>query len=163
MCPCLSPPSVCYDSTGKPIAIPPGSFRPPDAITSRPDQPIAMAGVAEIFRTYGPQYIQHYPDLPNNHRMVVHAIIGCRSGQYGKTLYQCQSRGKIHLINRSCGNRHCPLCQYQKSQQWLKKQQSRQLPGHHFKYQKQGTRRLRIISLDGAEAIPSLLARLRTS
>ena len=37
-----------------------------------------------------------------------------------------------HLIDRSCGNRHCPQCQYHKSRQWLEAQLDRRLPGNHF-------------------------------
>ena len=32
----------------------------------------------------------------------------------------------------SCGNRHCPNCQHEKTQAWLQKQSDRLLPIHHF-------------------------------
>ena len=38
----------------------------------------------------------------------------------------------MHIVNQSCGNRHCPMCQYQKSQKWLQKQSERMLDGHYF-------------------------------
>ncbi|WP_200836879.1 transposase zinc-binding domain-containing protein, partial [Rubripirellula obstinata] len=33
---------------------------------------------------------------------------------------------------RSCGNRHCPNCQKNKTSDWLAKQTDRLLPVHHF-------------------------------
>lgn len=91
-----------------------------------------MAGIAEILRTYGPEYMQTYPHMPNNHRKVMEAITRCRTGELGQALYQCQGCGEVHLVNCSCGNRHCPVCQYHKSQDWLKKQQDKQLPVPYF-------------------------------
>jgi hypothetical protein len=91
-----------------------------------------MAGIAEIFRTYGPEYIAKHPNMPLNHRKVLVAILQCRTGQLGQAVYHCQGCGKVHTINCSCGNRHCPLCQYHKSQDWLTKQQNRQLSVPHF-------------------------------
>ena len=35
-------------------------------------------------------------------------------------------------VGRSCGNRHCPNCQHEKTQAWLQKQSDRLLPIHHF-------------------------------
>ncbi len=91
-----------------------------------------MAKLAEIFKTFGQEYMQMFPNLPREHRKVIKAIQGCRSGELGVAIYQCQNCGEFHTVNRSCGNRHCPLCQYQKSQIWLEKQKARQLPGPYF-------------------------------
>ena len=91
-----------------------------------------MKAIAEIFQTYGPEYLKHYPNLPQAHKKVIDAITNCRSGQYGVSLYQCQSCRKTDLVNRSCGNRHCPNCQHHKTQKWLAKQLDRHLPGPHF-------------------------------
>jgi hypothetical protein len=33
---------------------------------------------------------------------------------------------------RSCGNRHCPNCQKEKTQAWLEKQTQKLLPVQHF-------------------------------
>jgi ssDNA-binding Zn-finger/Zn-ribbon topoisomerase 1 len=70
--------------------------------------------------------------MPEAHRKVIDAIIACRTETSGVALYECESCGQLHRIYRSCGNRHCPTCQYQRSQKWLEKQLKRQLPGHHF-------------------------------
>jgi hypothetical protein len=91
-----------------------------------------MGAITEIFRTFGPEYLTLYPDMPLQHKKTIAAIINCRSGQYGVAVYQCDNCGKKHHINRSCGNRHCPQCQYHKSRQWLEAQLDRRLPGGHF-------------------------------
>jgi ribosomal protein L32 len=70
--------------------------------------------------------------MPEAHRKVIDAIIACRTEACGVALYECEKCGQFHRVHRSCGNRHCPTCQYQKSRQWLEKQMKRQLPGHHF-------------------------------
>ncbi len=91
-----------------------------------------MGAITEVFRTFGPEYLARYPDMPIQHKKTIDAIIKCRSGQYGVAVYQCDNCGKEHLIDRSCGNRHCPQCQYHKSRQWLEAQLERRLPGDHF-------------------------------
>lgn len=91
-----------------------------------------MGAITEIFRTFAPEYLQRFPNLPSQHRKVIEAILNCRSGSFGITVYRCEGCGKNHYIDRSCGNRHCPQCQYQKSREWLEKQLDRRLPGQHF-------------------------------
>ena len=91
-----------------------------------------MGKLKGIFEDFGPEYIQTYPNLPKSHQKVIQTIMDCRSGNLGKTIYQCQGCGQFHVVNQSCGNRHCPMCQYQKSQNWLHKQLERLLPGPHF-------------------------------
>ncbi len=87
-----------------------------------------MGNITEIFREYGPEYLEKYPHLPQQHLKVLHAIINCRSGEYGAAFYRCTSCGKRHRVDRSCGNRHCPQCQYHKSQGWLENQLNKALP-----------------------------------
>jgi hypothetical protein len=92
-----------------------------------------MTPINELFRTFGPEYLQRYSQLmPKAHRKVIEAIIACRTEVYGIALYQCEKCGQLHRVYRSCGNRHCPSCQHHKTRQWLEKQIKRQLPGHHF-------------------------------
>ncbi len=91
-----------------------------------------MGAIADIFREYAPAYLEKFPNLPSSHRKTIGAITKCRTEEYGVILYRCEKCGENHMVYRSCGNRHCPQCQYQKSQQWLAKQQARQLPTHYF-------------------------------
>jgi len=52
----------------------------------------------------------------------------------GSVLYACDDPNcrHRHWAGRSCGNRHCPNCQHDKTARWLKKQTDRLLPVHHF-------------------------------
>ena len=92
-----------------------------------------MGAIQDIFRRYGPQYVARFGDgIPANHMKAIEAIVDCRSGAYGFTVYECEQCGEYHYINRSCGNRHCPTCQNAKALDWLERQLQSQLPGHHF-------------------------------
>lgn len=92
-----------------------------------------MTPINDIFRTFGPEYLERYSQvMPKTHRKVIEAILACRTEVYGRALYQCEKCGQLHQVYLSCGNRHCPSCQHHKTRQWLEKQIKRQLPGHHF-------------------------------
>jgi len=92
-----------------------------------------MNSVNDIFRSFGPEYLQHYGNrMPKTHRKVIDAMMACRTESCGLALYQCDQCGESHQLYRSCGNRHCPTCQQHKTRQWLQKQFERQLPTHHF-------------------------------
>jgi len=92
-----------------------------------------MTSIREIFSTFGPEYLQRYATtMPSTHRKVIDAIITCRTEACGIAFYQCDGCAEPQQFFVSCGNRHCPTCQYTKTQQWLQKQITRQLPGHHF-------------------------------
>lgn len=92
-----------------------------------------MTSIREIFTTFGPEYLQHYATaMPRTHRKVIAAIMTCRTETCGIAFYRCDSCAEPQQFFVSCGNRHCPTCQYNKTQQWLKTQIQRQLPGHHF-------------------------------
>jgi hypothetical protein len=92
-----------------------------------------MTSIHEIFTTFAPEYLQRYASsMPKTHRKVIDAITACRTEACGMAFYQCDSCAEPSQFFRSCGNRHCPTCQYNKTQQWLRKQIERQLPGHHF-------------------------------
>lgn len=90
-----------------------------------------MGAINDIFRSFGPEYLKRYPTIPQQHRKVIYAIINCRSGEYGAAFYRCEDCGGRHKVDRSCGNRHCPQCQYHKSRQWLETQLEKSLPVKH--------------------------------
>lgn len=92
-----------------------------------------MGSINDIFRTYGPEYLDRYGEsMPVEHKKVIDAICQCRTEINGSIIYQCEQCSQFHSVPRSCGNRHCPGCQHHKAQQWLERQRDRQLPGHHF-------------------------------
>lgn len=92
-----------------------------------------MTTVSEIFRTFGPEYVERFGDsMPIEHRRAISAITICRTKDAGTATYECERCGRPHMVHCSCGNRHCPTCQSGKSRQWIETQMERQLPGHHF-------------------------------
>lgn len=92
-----------------------------------------MPSVADCLRQHGGAYFQKFGErLPPQHRKVFDAISDCRGGGHGWLIFACARCGARHWVGRSCGNRHCPGCQHEKTQRWLETQTSRLLPVHHF-------------------------------
>jgi len=91
-----------------------------------------MTPLRAICNAFAPEDLERYPHLPTSHQKVISAIQNCQSGHYGHSLYQCHSCGETPRVHHSCGNRHCPQCQHQKTQQWLQYHLDKQLPGPHF-------------------------------
>jgi hypothetical protein len=92
-----------------------------------------MTTINEIFRTFGPEYLQRYQDsMPRQHKKVIAAITQCRTETNGSAIYRCEKCGQTHVVFCGCGNRHCPQCQHRKTRQWLERQIDRQLPTPHF-------------------------------
>jgi hypothetical protein len=92
-----------------------------------------MPTVADVLRRYGESYLQRYgAAIPVEHKKVLHAITACRTGELGTVLYVCESCGRMHAMGRSCGNRHCPTCQQDKTKAWLETQTARLLPCPYF-------------------------------
>jgi len=92
-----------------------------------------MGAIQEIFRRHGPAYRAEFGEMmPASHARVIEAIIDCRSAARGSVLYQCEDCGEPHVAARCCGNRHCPVCQQGKAEQWLCRQLERQLPTPYF-------------------------------
>lgn len=91
-----------------------------------------MGAINDIFRSFGPEYIRRFPNMPGNHRKALNAMSACRSGALGHIFYLCDHCGQTHVFGRSCGNRHCPQCQQHKTREWLAAQLDKQLPCPYF-------------------------------
>ena len=92
-----------------------------------------MNSIQEIFREAGPAYLHRYGErMPTNHRKVISAICNCGTGFFGTHTFACGGCGEIHRVGSSCGNRHCPVCQTGKSDDWLRKQLTKALPVNYF-------------------------------
>lgn len=92
-----------------------------------------MPTVADVLRRHGPAYLERFGSrMPAEHKKVLAAITACRTGQLGGVVYQCESCGATHTMGRSCGNRHCPSCQQDKTKAWLENQLDRLLPCPYF-------------------------------
>ncbi len=92
-----------------------------------------MGAIQNIFREHADEYIQRFGDkMPHSHRKTINAICECRSGARGHHIFRCPECDETHVANSSCGNRHCPECQNDKSAEWVYKQQLRLLPCNYF-------------------------------
>ena len=91
-----------------------------------------MPSVADCLRQHGETFLQQYSDkISLQQRKVLSAITRCRTGELGSVIFACDGCGRQHWVGRSCGNRHCPSCQHEKTQKWLQKQTDRLLPVQH--------------------------------
>lgn len=91
-----------------------------------------MPTVAEIARRFGGTYLQKFQAaMPIEQRKVLGLIARCRN-DLGTVVYHCQTCQRPHARPRSCGNRHCPTCQQDKTKNWLQTQMSRLLPCPYF-------------------------------
>jgi hypothetical protein len=79
--------------------------------------------IGEIFRQYGLAYREkHSRRMSRDQAKVLAMLEACRSGELGMVRFYCPNCEQHHLMPRSCGNRHCPLCEGHKARQWLKSQ-----------------------------------------
>jgi hypothetical protein len=89
--------------------------------------------MADIIRRYGNQYIQkHSPEILPSHLKAMRHIAACRTPEMGGQKWLCPDCGKIHYSYHSCRNRHCPKCQNDRADQWIKKQLDLLLPVPYF-------------------------------
>ena len=92
-----------------------------------------MQKIVDIFRAYAPAYLDQFGDrIPSEHRKVIGAIVNCRTPEAGIAVFGCNTCSHKQLVYLGCGNRHCPNCQHDKSQKWLKRAMNNVLPGPHF-------------------------------
>lgn len=92
-----------------------------------------MPTVADALRQHAPDYLNKFDErIPFRHRKILSLIMRCRTGQLGNVWQECERCQKVHWSGRSCGNRHCPNCQKQKTQNWLQSQTQKLLPVQHF-------------------------------
>lgn len=92
-----------------------------------------MGTVALALRQHADAYLQQFASaMPVEHKRVLAFITRCRTGELGHLHYQCDSCSRRHWVGRSCGNRHCPNCQQEKTQVWLQARMRELLPTHYF-------------------------------
>jgi hypothetical protein len=63
---------------------------------------------------------------------VLHAIVSCRTAALGGHRDQCTCCGHEEIVFHSCRNRHCPKCQVNAREKWLRKRQQELLPVEYF-------------------------------
>ena len=92
-----------------------------------------MPTVADALRQHADGYLRRYGGrMPSEHKRVLAVITRCRTGELGHLRYECDSCRRTHWVGRSCGNRHCPNCQSDKTGVWLAKRTAALLPVPYF-------------------------------
>lgn len=74
--------------------------------------------VADVFRSYGPNYEAAY-GTSIVQRRILRDLAVCRSATLGGHKKQCEQCGHEEISYNSCRNRHCPKCQAACRAQWL--------------------------------------------
>ena len=64
--------------------------------------------VADIVRTSGNRFWEHYGSHLEQHRKVLDAVVRCRTAALGAHRDQCTRCGRQAISYNSCRNRHCP-------------------------------------------------------
>ena len=92
-----------------------------------------MSTVADALRQHADAYLKQFGNtMPSEHKRVLALITRCRTGELGNLRYQCDTCPEEHWVGRSCGNRHCPNCQNDKSALWLAKRMAQLLPVQYY-------------------------------
>ncbi|MFH1027382.1 MAG: IS91 family transposase, partial [Pseudomonadota bacterium] len=119
-----------------------------------------MVELADIFRRYGPDYIDRFgPRMLPSHLRAIHDIVACRTEQMGGHLYRCEDSECQNIVYtyHSCGNRSCPKCGQDKTQHWIEKQHNLLLSTHYFLVTFTLPRELRPIARSNQKVVYDLL------
>jgi len=85
--------------------------------------------VADVIRKAGSSF---FDSLTGAQRKVLKAILRCRTAALGGHRDQCVHCGHQTISFFSCRNRHCPKCQVNAREKWLKHRQQELLPVGYY-------------------------------
>jgi len=89
--------------------------------------------VADVIRIAGSRFRQRYSkSLTWAQLKVIYAIALCRTAALGGHRDQCDRCGYQAISYNSCRNRHCPKCQTNAREKWLRTRQQELLPVGYF-------------------------------
>lgn len=92
-----------------------------------------MLELADIFREYGPAYLERYGEsMPPSHKKALQDIIACRTEALGGEVFYCDGCKEFLYSYHSCGNRHCPKCGQDRADRWRDKPFRNLLPAPYF-------------------------------
>jgi Putative transposase/Transposase zinc-binding domain len=92
-----------------------------------------MIRLAEIINTFEADFLHQYgANLLPSQRKALAAFKTCRNALSARMQVQCEDCLDTQYIPHSCGHRNCPHCQAHESQQWIERQQAKQLPCDYF-------------------------------
>lgn len=92
-----------------------------------------MIKLADIINQFERDFLHQYGDrlLPSQLNALA-AFKSCRNALSAKMVVQCNDCQTTEYVPHSCGHRNCPHCQAHESQQWIARQQAKQLPCDYF-------------------------------
>jgi predicted Zn-ribbon and HTH transcriptional regulator len=89
--------------------------------------------VADVIRRTGSKFLERYrQSLTWAQVKVLAAIMRCRTAALGGHRDQCQRCGYQAISYNSCRNRHCPKCQTNAREKWLRQRQQELLPVGYY-------------------------------
>lgn len=92
-----------------------------------------MIKLAEIINLYEADFLRQYSrSLLPSQRTALAAFKTCRNALSAKMAVHCIDCKTTEYVPHSCGHRNCPHCQAHESQQWIQRQQAKQLPCDYF-------------------------------
>lgn len=94
---------------------------------------MASLEVADVFRQFGPSYLDAFGDrLLPSHRRAIEDIMACRTAAMGGHVYRCDDCGKRFYVYHACRNRSCPACHTRQTAQWLDARTAELLPCAYY-------------------------------
>lgn len=89
--------------------------------------------VADVIHRAGSSFLERYRDSVMWAQVkVLNAIARCRTAALGGHRDQCVRCGYQAISYNSCRNRHCPKCQTNAREKWLRKRQQELLPVEYY-------------------------------
>ena len=76
--------------------------------------------VADVLHAQGDTFVAPHPWLSTQQRSVLRAIARCRTAALGGHVDRCHACGHQAISYNSCRSRHCPKCQAQARERWLR-------------------------------------------
>jgi len=81
--------------------------------------PVMSVSVNDIIRRNDARYRSLQPNIPMPELKFMRALTACRTENDSIRIEQCDACGHDVTWNNSCSNRHCPLCQHGKKEEWI--------------------------------------------
>ena len=89
--------------------------------------------VADVIRRTGNKFLERYrSSLTWAKVKVLTAIVRCRTAALGGHRDRCKRCGYQAISYNSCRNRHCPKCQTNAREKWLRQRQQELLPVGYY-------------------------------
>ena len=89
------------------------------------------ADLAQVVNTFGRSLLKNTLLSPQQIK-TLHNIVNCSTATLGGHKERCDTCEKVKYHYNSCGDRHCPKCQYSKQIKWIDKLQKQVLPIKHY-------------------------------